>query len=160
MKLKLNLSRFIVQDHWSMRRTADRFKLSLFNARIRSRLSYILGFKVVVVTNIFLSIWSRIGWSVKLLLGFDSTVISGFNLVEIHDQDFYSGLDMYVFRNGASSSTKEGSVFLCRRYVCCTVVSARVYPRRHGVQVTVDCVHPLSLPYSKEHLCKIYRRFL
>jgi hypothetical protein len=24
------------------------------------------------------------------------------------------------------------------RYVCCTVVSARVYPRCHGVQVTVD----------------------
>jgi hypothetical protein len=33
---------------------------------------------------------------------------------------------MYVFRNGASSSTREGSIFLCRRYVCCTVVSARV----------------------------------
>jgi hypothetical protein len=48
-------------------------------------------------------------------------------------------LDMYVFRNGASSSTREGSVFMCRRYVCCTVVSARAYPRCHGVQVTVDC---------------------
>jgi hypothetical protein len=49
-------------------------------------------------------------------------VIPGFSLLEIHDQDFYSVLDMYVFRNGACSSTKEGSVFLCRRYICCTVV--------------------------------------
>jgi hypothetical protein len=39
----------------------------------------------------------------------------------------------------------EGSVFLCRRYVCCTVVSARLYPRCHGVQVNMDSVHPLSL---------------
>jgi hypothetical protein len=57
-----------------------------------------------------------------------STVIPGAGLTEIHDQEFYSLLDMYRFRNGASSSTKEGSVFLCRRYVCCTVVSAREYP--------------------------------
>jgi hypothetical protein len=47
----------------------------------------------------------------------------------------------------ASSSTNEGSGFLCRRYVCCTVVSARVYPRCHGVQATMDSVHPLSLHY-------------
>jgi hypothetical protein len=60
--------------------------------------------------------------SVKLLLAFASTVIPGFSLLEIHDQDFYCIPDMYVFRNGASSSTKEGSVFLCRSYVCCTVV--------------------------------------
>jgi hypothetical protein len=52
-----------------------------------------------------------------------------------------------VFRNGASSSTKEGSVFLCRRYVCCTAVSARVYPRCHGVQITMDSAHSLSLHY-------------
>jgi hypothetical protein len=42
---------------------------------------------------------------------------------------------MYVFRNGTSSLTKEESVFLCRRHVCCTVVSARVYDRCHGVHV-------------------------
>jgi hypothetical protein len=53
--------------------------------------------------------------SVKFLLAFASTVIPGFSLLEIHDQDFYSLLDMDVFQNGASSSTKEGSVFLCRR---------------------------------------------
>jgi hypothetical protein len=64
----------------------------------------------------------------------------GFSLLGIHEQDFYSLPDMYEFRNGASSSTKEGSVFLCRRYVCCTAVSARVYPRCHGVQVTVGSV--------------------
>jgi hypothetical protein len=45
---------------------------------------------------------------------------------------------MYVFQNGVSSSTKEGSVSLCKRYVCCTAVSARVYLRYHGVQVTMD----------------------
>jgi hypothetical protein len=76
---------------------------------------------------------------------FASTVIPGYSLLEIHDKNFYSALDMYVFRNGASSSTKEGSVFLCRHHICCTVVSARIYPRCHGVQVTMDCVHPLSL---------------
>jgi hypothetical protein len=55
---------------------------------------------------------------------------------------------MKGFRYLASSSTKEGSVFLCRSYVCCTAVSARVYPRCHGVQVTTDSVHPLSLHYT------------
>jgi hypothetical protein len=80
------------------------------------------------------------GRSVKLLLVFASTVILGLNLLEIHDQGFYSLLDTYVFRNGASSSTKAGSVFLCRRYVRCTVVSARVYPRCHGVKISMDSV--------------------
>jgi hypothetical protein len=65
-------------------------------------------------------------------------------LVEIYNQDFCSLRDMYMFWNGASSSTRKRSVFLCRRYVCCTAVSAWVYPRCHGVQVTMDSVHPLS----------------
>jgi hypothetical protein len=69
-----------------------------------------------------------VGRLVKLLMVFASTVISGFSLLEIRDQEFYSLLHMYVSRNGASSSTKEESAVLCRRYVCCTVVSARVYP--------------------------------
>jgi hypothetical protein len=90
-----------------------------------------------------------VGRSVKFLLDFASTVIPGFRLLEIRDQDFYSASDMYVFRNGASSSTKEGSVFLCRRYVCCTVVSAWVHPRCHGVQVTIESVHHLSLHCTK-----------
>jgi hypothetical protein len=51
-----------------------------------------------------------VGRSVKLLLAFASTVIPGFSLLQIHDQDICSLLDMYVFRNGAYSSTKEGSV--------------------------------------------------
>jgi hypothetical protein len=86
-----------------------------------------------------------IGRSIKLPMAFTSTVIPGFSLLEIHDQDFYSLLCMYVFRNGASSSTREVSVFLCTRYVCRTVGSARVYPRCHGVLVTVHSVCPLSL---------------
>jgi hypothetical protein len=81
-------------------------------------------------------------------------------LLEVHDQIFYYLLDMYVFRNGASSSTKEGSVFPCRRYVYFTLVSAQVYLRCHGAQVTVDSVHPLSLHCTKQHLCKVYRGFL
>jgi hypothetical protein len=57
------------------------------------------------------------------------TVIPGFSLLEIHDQDFCSLLDMYVFRNGASCSTKEGSVFLCRPYVS---LLALLKTSRHG----------------------------
>jgi hypothetical protein len=38
-----------------------------------------------------------LGLSAKLLLAFASTVIPGFSLLEIHDQDFYSLLDMYAF---------------------------------------------------------------
>jgi hypothetical protein len=60
----------------------------------------------------------------RLLLAFASTVVPGFSLLEIHDQDFYSLLDMYMFRNGASSSTKDGLVFLCNHYILCTVVSS------------------------------------
>jgi hypothetical protein len=55
---------------------------------------------------------------------------------------------MYVSGNGASSSTKQKLVFLCGRYVCCTEVSTREYPRCHGVQVTMDSVHLLSLHYT------------
>jgi hypothetical protein len=44
------------------------------------------------------------GRSVKLLLLFASTVTPGFSLLEIHDQDFYSLLDTYMFQNGASST--------------------------------------------------------
>jgi hypothetical protein len=43
------------------------------------------------------------------------------------------------------------------RYVCCAVVSARVYPRCHDVHVTMDSVNPLSVRYNKYHL---YRGFL
>jgi hypothetical protein len=69
----------------------------------------------------------------------------GFILLEIHEQDLYSLLDMYVFRNGASSSTKEGSVFLFRCHVSCTVVSARPYPRCHSIQITVDSVYHCTI---------------
>jgi hypothetical protein len=41
------------------------------------------------------------------MLAFASTVILSFSLLRIHAQDFYSLLDMYVFRIWASSSTKE-----------------------------------------------------
>jgi hypothetical protein len=54
----------------------------------------------------------------------------------------------------------EGSVSLWRRYVCCTVVSARVHPHCHGVQVATDSVRPLSLHYTRYLSYKIYRRLL
>jgi hypothetical protein len=44
--------------------------------------------------------------SVKLLLAFASAVIPGSSLLEIHDQDFCSLLDIYVFRNEVFSSTR------------------------------------------------------
>jgi hypothetical protein len=43
-----------------------------------------------------------------LLLALASTVIPGFSLLDIHDQDFCPLLDMYMFRNGASSFMKGG----------------------------------------------------
>jgi hypothetical protein len=101
-----------------------------------------------------------VGQSVKLLQAFASTVIPSFTLLQIHDQDFYSLLHMNLFRNEAFSSTKEGSVILCRHYVYCTIVSAHVYPRCRGVQVNMNSVHPLSLHYTKQHLCKVDRGFL
>jgi hypothetical protein len=52
---------------------------------------------------------SLIGRSVKLLLVFARKVIPGFGLLEINDQDFCSFLDMYVFRNGASSKARNSS---------------------------------------------------
>jgi hypothetical protein len=42
---------------------------------------------------------------VKLLLAFASTVIPGFSLLEIHVQDFYFLLNVYVFWNWAFSPT-------------------------------------------------------
>jgi hypothetical protein len=60
-----------------------------------------------------------VGRSVKLLLAFASTVIPGFILLEIHDQDFCFLLDMYVymFRNGASFSKKEVSLYVGATFV-------------------------------------------
>jgi hypothetical protein len=49
-----------------------------------------------------------------MLLAFASVLTPGFSLLMIHDQDIDSVLDVHVFRNGASSSMKEESVFLRR----------------------------------------------
>jgi hypothetical protein len=53
------------------------------------------------------SVLGGLGRSLKLLLVLASTFLTS-GLLEIYDQDFCSLLDMYVFRNGASSSTKGG----------------------------------------------------
>jgi hypothetical protein len=85
--------------------------------------------------TLIFTLWS--GRSVKLLLVFASTVIPGFSLLEIHDQDyFYSLLDMYVFRNGASSSTKGGSIFLCRRSHFEARKSVRTSQETHSISIT------------------------
>jgi hypothetical protein len=91
--------------------------------------------------------WLRlVGWLVGWLVtqSFLTSVSSKKN-----DQDFCSFLDLYVFQNGAFSLTREGSIFLSRRYICCNVVSAQVYLCCHGIQVTMYSVHPLSLHYLK-----------
>jgi hypothetical protein len=49
-----------------------------------------------------------------------------------------------VFRNGASSLMKEGLVFLCTHYFCCTTVSERVYtlslcPGHYGLCILCHC---------------------
>jgi hypothetical protein len=49
--------------------------------------------------------------SVKLLQAFTSTVIPCFSLLQIHDQVFYSLLEVYIFQNGASFLMKEGLSF-------------------------------------------------
>jgi hypothetical protein len=55
---------------------------------------------------------------------------------------------MTCFEIGPPLWRGERSVFLCRRYVCCTVVSARVYTSCHGVPVTMDSVHPSFCPVN------------
>jgi hypothetical protein len=50
-----------------------------------------------------------VGWAGGYIAaGLASTVIPDFSLLEIHEQVFYSLLDMYVFRNGASSAMRGG----------------------------------------------------
>jgi hypothetical protein len=49
--------------------------------------------------------------------------------IKIHDQDICSVLDIYLYRIWTSTLMREGSVFLRRCYICCTIVSARVYLR-------------------------------
>jgi hypothetical protein len=51
---------------------------------------------------------SRLCRSVELLLASATTVIPGFSLLEIRDQDFCSLLQMHVFRNEESSLTRGG----------------------------------------------------
>jgi hypothetical protein len=82
-------------------------------AKLKPLTFSVLGFAFSNFTNIrifmiFYASCPSVGQSVKFLLAFASTVIPAFSLLEIHDQDFCSLLDMYVFRNAAFSSTREG----------------------------------------------------
>jgi hypothetical protein len=94
-------------------------------------------------------------WLVKLLLVYASTVIPGFSHLEIHDQDVYSLLDRYVFRNGASSSTIEGWSF----YVGTTFVAPYFL---HEFMRTVMASRPLWTPCILCHCTipsNIYKRY-
>jgi hypothetical protein len=51
------------------------------------------------------SLNSQVSWSVKILLAFTSTIIPGFSLLEIHNQDFYSFIGTYGFQKELSSHT-------------------------------------------------------
>jgi hypothetical protein len=75
-----------------------------------------------ILFNVSMLYGSHFGPSVKLLVALASTVIPGFSLLKIYDQDFYSLLDTYVSKWGFLFN--EGGVGLCRHYICCTVVSA------------------------------------
>lgn len=99
-----------------------------------------------------------IGQSVKLLLDLASTGILGFRACQDLTKIFFL-LDVRVWEMGPLQRG-EGSVFLWRRYVCCTVVLAQGYLCCHCVQVPVGTVHPLSLQYSKIYLDNTYRGFL
>jgi hypothetical protein len=44
-------------------------------------------------------------------MAFASSVIPGFSLLEVHDQDFCSLLVLYVFRNEASSLKRDDWYF-------------------------------------------------
>jgi hypothetical protein len=79
-----------------------------------------LGVALVRCSHTYWTVTHVIGQLVKLLQAFASTFIPDFSLLEICDQDFCSLLDINMFRNGASYSTRKQSVFLCRHYICCT----------------------------------------
>jgi hypothetical protein len=86
-----------------------------------------------------------VGYPVKLLLIFASTVIPGFIALKIIAQD------MYMFWNGASSLRKEGLFFRVDADVDvhCTVVSAWVYLCCGTVYATMNSTSPLSLHCTK-----------
>jgi hypothetical protein len=71
---------------------------------------------------------SNFSRSVNQLLAFASTVIPGFSLLYILDQDLCSLLDMYMFRNRASSLTR--SLYVGATFVAVVVVLSMQF--RHG----------------------------
>jgi hypothetical protein len=61
--------------------------------------------------------------SVRLLLVFAITVIPGFSLLKIHDQDLCFFLEMYVFQNGVSSSTKALHLLHLSRWFSLNIIT-------------------------------------
>jgi hypothetical protein len=71
---------------------------------------------------------------------------------------FFLSYTCTCFEMGPSFRRERGrSLYVFRRYDCYTVVSARVCPRRQGVQVIMVSVHPLSLHCTKYYLYKVCR---
>jgi hypothetical protein len=96
------------------------------------------------------------GWSVKLLQAFSNTVIPGFSLVEIHDQELYISWICTCFEISPSLRRIAVGLSVYALCVCCTIVSTQIFPRCHGSPVTMKPEQPLSLHYTKKQLYKIH----
>jgi hypothetical protein len=91
--------------------------------------------------------YDSVGRSVKLLLGFASTVSQLESPRDPIPRILFSPRHVRVARwrlffHGV------GVCLIRRRYLCYAAVSAQIYPRSLGVQVTVQSVHTLSLHYN------------
>jgi hypothetical protein len=83
------------------------------------------------------------------MLALASTVILGF--FETFNQDSF----LYPSKMGPPLRRGEGSVFQRRPYVCSTVVSARVYPRRNVRQLFFD-IWPRHGPHRKHRFQQFF----
>jgi hypothetical protein len=91
---------------------------------------------------------------------YSCTVIPGFSVLEIHDRNFCSLLDMYMFKNGASSSTRGGVGWLLHLFtihwllICCWSSPAHFFSTEsHG---TRDHIF-LSDGYGRIQRCPLAR---
>jgi hypothetical protein len=79
--------------------------------------------------------------SVKMVLAFASTVIPGFSLLEIHDQNFCSLLDMYVFPKPPlkppRSRTTLCRLFMTSHYMKILSKSARAFRDQISAQISL-----------------------
>jgi hypothetical protein len=89
----------------------------------------------------------------KLLLDFASTVTPGFSLLEIHDEDFCSHLDIYVSQTGASIRRRRGRSFyvgatLLLRSISTNISAFSRRPGHYGLCILCHCAL-LSIIYTR-----------